>query len=481
MVRRVRPFGYNFRKVSEMGNKRVDLSCSTMVAVGSATRNGDTIFGKNSDRPVNEAQPLAFYPAQDHPVGSKVRCTYISVPQVRHTYGCIGSRPYNIFGFEHGVNECGVMIGNEAVPARVAPELRWGLLGMDILRLALERSDSAAKAVEVIGSLLETYGTGGDPEIRPQYFNANYIIADAREAYLFESCQRDWAAKKVDGVGNICNCYSLGDDYDLIGKNVVENAVKNHWSAPKEKINIAQAFSQTDGNTDWSDGYFRYTRQHKLMYGREPFTVKMMMENLRDHYAGKIQECLPYSVANGKAPTVCCHAGGIAGCTTAASVVCSLDAKAPDPFRFIYWGSMAPPCGSVFRPNFNINWIPEDLSNAGEMYDSDSQWWTFIELERYLALNYGSFAPKVREGFDRLEDEFIERVQTMKKEYDGNTEKLKEFCLSANRASFSMAKDFLKEIKSKINPGIMDYALIDYVKASADGCGMELAPALKNI
>lgn len=464
-----------------MNKSRVDLSCSTMVALGSATKNGDTIFGKNSDRPVNEAQPLTFYPAKDYPEGSTVKCTYIRIPQVKHTYACIGSRPYNIFGFEHGVNECGVMIGNEAVPARVAPEIRWGLIGMDILHLALERSDSAANAVEVIGNLLETYGTGGDPLYRAQYFNANYIIADAKEAYLFESCQRYWAAKKVVDVGHLSNCYSIRDDYDLIGKNVVKEVIQKGWSKETGKINIANTFSQNNGSSDWSDGYFRYIRQHELVHNREPFTVKMMMENLRDHYRSEIHEYLPYSIAEAKTPTICFHAGGLLGCTTAASAVCSINAKAPDPFKFIYWGSMAPPCCSIFRPNFNINWIPEELQNAGEQYDENSPWWTFIELERYIALNYDMFAPKVREGFNKLENEFIEQVESLQKEYDGNTEKLKKFSLYACRESFLLAKDFLKDIKKRISSKNIDYLLIDYIKSSAEGCGMEIIPVLKEI
>jgi secernin len=88
----------------EMKNKTAGRSCSTMVAVGSATENKNIIFGKNSDRPVNEAQPLCFYPAKDYKEGEMVKCTYISIPQEKHTYACIGSRPYNIFGFEHGIN-----------------------------------------------------------------------------------------------------------------------------------------------------------------------------------------------------------------------------------------------------------------------------------------------------------------------------------------------------------------------------------------
>ena len=84
------------------------LSCDTMVALGNSTKSGNVIFAKNSDRPLGEAQPLIWFPPQDHGDGETVESTYISIPQVPHTYGVLGSRPYWIWGFELGVNERGV-------------------------------------------------------------------------------------------------------------------------------------------------------------------------------------------------------------------------------------------------------------------------------------------------------------------------------------------------------------------------------------
>ena len=52
-----------------------------------------------------------------------------------------------------GANDAGVVIGNEAVWNRLSDaefDLRPRLLGMDLLRLGLERAGSAAEAVDVI-------------------------------------------------------------------------------------------------------------------------------------------------------------------------------------------------------------------------------------------------------------------------------------------------------------------------------------------
>jgi hypothetical protein len=90
-----------------------------------------------------------------------VKCTYIEIPDVDESHATLLSQPFWIWGAEMGTNEHGVTIGNEAVFTREPYERQPGLIGMDLLRLALERAATAKDAVSVITTLLEKYGQGG--------------------------------------------------------------------------------------------------------------------------------------------------------------------------------------------------------------------------------------------------------------------------------------------------------------------------------
>ena len=98
----------------------VRVSCDSIVALPPLT-GGPAVFAKNSDRPATECQPLEAVPARCNPPGSTVQCTYIEIPEAPETVAVLGSRPWWIWGFEHGVNARGVAIGNEALHTRETP------------------------------------------------------------------------------------------------------------------------------------------------------------------------------------------------------------------------------------------------------------------------------------------------------------------------------------------------------------------------
>ncbi len=132
------------------------------------TRIGATVFGKNSDRSEHECQPFRQFPAapSTRPVPRR-RCTHIEIPQVAETYAVMGHSPWWVWGFEHGVNEHAVAIGNETVFSKEAIEERPGLIGMDLVRLGLERGRTAREALEVMATLIETLRTRRLPRSVP--------------------------------------------------------------------------------------------------------------------------------------------------------------------------------------------------------------------------------------------------------------------------------------------------------------------------
>ncbi len=112
--------------------------CDTMVALGNSTKDGKVIFAKNSDRQPNEPLLMMRTSRQTHPEGAHVKCTYITIDQVRQTYDVLRLKPSWMWGAEMGANEHGLNIGNEAVFTK-EKQGTTALLGMDLVSLALER------------------------------------------------------------------------------------------------------------------------------------------------------------------------------------------------------------------------------------------------------------------------------------------------------------------------------------------------------
>jgi secernin len=182
--------------------------CDSLVALPAVT-GGPTLFGKNSDRPPEERQDLEFQGAASS-LGQR-RCTYISVDAHNHeTLAVIGSRPVWGWGFEHGVNEAGVAMGNHRITTvhdpRPYPD---ALTGMDLVRLTLERAPSAAAGVAVLTDLLERYGQGGSgfdatTHSRTPYWSS-FLIADAVDAWVIDTSARIWLAEQIVGSRSVSN------------------------------------------------------------------------------------------------------------------------------------------------------------------------------------------------------------------------------------------------------------------------------------
>ena len=189
--------------------------CDVLVALADATQHGTVVFGKNSDRPVDDCQVLHHAPPRKADAGRRIRCTYVEVADAEAALATFGCRPYWCWGYETGLNEAGLVGGNAALftrPLRESAEsdTPLGLLGMDLLRLGLERSSTAVGAVEAIVGLLAAYGQWGSAlpgaSHRSGSYDNSFLLADRREAWVLETAGREWAAERVhSGVRSLSN------------------------------------------------------------------------------------------------------------------------------------------------------------------------------------------------------------------------------------------------------------------------------------
>ncbi len=356
------------------------LSCDTMVALPNSTRNGQTLFAKNSDRPEEECQPLVHRGRARHASDARARCQFVELDQVSTTYGHVGSRPYWCWGYEHGFNEHQVVIGNEGLASKFPKFQEPKLVGMELVRLGLERGRSAGEAVEVMVSLISKFGQGeftNRDGVRT--YDNGYIVADPYEAYVIETAGHEWAVKKVESALGISNIHSIGTDWDRLSPLAERHARENGWNTGGARFNFAEAYCDFPARAS-GRGQQRSARSCAVLNTHAgEIDARTMMALLRDHSDGDnpeepFREEMPTSIS------ICVHYRGERRGNTAASLVadlCSDGSRLP-----VYWCSLYSPCLSVLLPMFIEGQVPQALSIGTAQPSDESPWWLFRSLER---------------------------------------------------------------------------------------------------
>lgn len=386
--------------------------CDTMVALGHTTRNGKVLFAKNSDRQPNEPLVITHVPRRHFQPGSRVKCTYIEVEQCEETYEVFLLKPSWIWGCEMGGNEFGLNIGNEAVFTRE----KYGepaLIGMDMIRLALERCRDSGEALEFIISLLERYGQGGNCGFEKEFtYHNSFLIADPNSAWVLETAGQYWAAEKVKGVRTISNCLSIGKSFDMAHPELVSHAVEKGWCKSEEDFNFARCYS---------DPLFTYfsgarTRQQstqsQLQDKLGSIDARLMRDILRSHYPSV--EGRQFKRASLK--SVCMHGGAPIGDHTTGSYVASLG----NPCTYWVTGSSTP-CLALFKPLW-LN-VKEGIPFGEEETDMALEFWRKRELlHRMVIAHQLQDLQGYRTERDRLEESWMEMVDSLDDAADRNSE-----------------------------------------------------------
>lgn len=374
--------------------------CDTIVAVPPATKDAVVWFGKNSDREPGEAQIVEHLPAQRFSSPTKLLCTYVELPQADETYEVVLSRPFWMWGAEMGANARGVAIGNEAVFTKL-PVPKTGLTGMDLLRLALERSATAREALELITRLITDFGQGGLCGYRHKGFryHNSFIIADPTEAWVLETADKHWAAQRVRGVRTISNVLTIGKDFDLLSDGAYEFAKAKGWCKSANEFDFAKAFG---------DPFYRFTSggdvrractHRRLMLSDGKIGRADLFAALRDHAGQTPETGLRLQMPCGHASWLKTRQSG----QTTASMVSRLEAGGS-----LHWlTGTSSPCLSVFKPFV----LGEEMISTGalarEAFDAKSLWWQHERLHRLTLGDYARHRAITEIARRELEAKFL--------------------------------------------------------------------------
>lgn len=352
--------------------------CDTLVALPPATVSG-VVFGKNSDRERNEAQGVERYPARVHAPGEMVQATRVAIPQVRRTRAVMLCRPCWMWGAEMGANDAGVVIGNEAVHSVRAPNREPSLLGMDLLRLALERAGTAAEACAVIAGLLRAHGQGGNcGHLHDHFYQNSFLVADAREAFVLETVGREHEVAPAAGIRTISNAYSLP-------------GMRLHADTMREEA---------------GDGPGRCARTAGLLAESEGRIGPLdAMRALRDHGAEAGPGWHPEAT---RGRSVCMHAGpGERRSQTVGAMVSELRVEGA-----LHWFTgTAAPCTSIFKPA-TVAALPFHGPAPSDRADGGSLWWRHERLHRAMVCDAGFVPGWLVEERDAIEAGFVARTRT---------------------------------------------------------------------
>ncbi len=367
--------------------------CDTLCAPG---RSG-MVFAKNSDRPPGEIQ-IAWPFGRRASAGCTLRTQYLSIGDTG-AHATFLSCPTWLWGAEHGVNEHGVAIGNERVSTtHDAGSAKPALIGMDLVRLGLERARSAAEAIDVMTGLLEACGQGGIADAAHQEaYDSSFIVADPSHAFVLETAGADYALAPFAAGVAISNRISLGTGWTRASAGLV----------PGDDFD---RFRDHGDDTAHADVRLAASRRFLASTPSGGLTPAATAAHLRDHgtgpwgtpgSAGPVHVPPGRVGSGGRGVSICMHVRGLS--VTAASMVAELPAALADGAPLRVYVAAGSPCASIYVPAFPRTvagpppFVPLELSG-------DDLWHAADALRRVVE-DDPSVLPDFRATLDPVEDE----------------------------------------------------------------------------
>jgi dipeptidase len=289
---------------------------------------------------------------------------------------------------------------------------------MDLMRLALERSENAKMALKIITELLGEYGQGGAcgyQDKKLKYHNS-FIIADPEEAWVLETADKYWIAEKVKDIRTISNTLTIGKDFDKIHPELINHAIKQGYCKSEEEFNFAQNFiPKFSIKQIGAKGHTRIEcTMNRLRKNIGKITIETIMSTLRDHNI-KQSEFQDWDPSKGSMKSPCMHYKSF---VTPSQSTGSHVAHLKKDLQVHWVTGTSAPCTGIFKPVFLPKCgLKREIPRGKEYYDSDSLWWKHEKLHRLVLMDYQKRLNAYREERNELEANFIEKTRNEMKRF----------------------------------------------------------------
>jgi dipeptidase len=367
----------------------------------------------------------------------------MEIPQVKETYEVLLSKPFQMWGAEMGVNEHGVIIGNEAVFTKFKfAKTNRGLSGMDLLRLALERCKNASSALETITELLTEYGQDvcGGYQNSNFFYHNSFIIADRQEAWVLETADRQWVAQKIKGFRSISNGLTIEAEYDLISPKAIDTAYQKKWLKKGEDFNFRKAYSDFL-MTYMSSCKIRQTFTQQKGTQNPTFNISEAFEILASH-----AQTESFKPSKAKSNSICMHPTGLLNPSQSngSMVVENRQNQAST----IWLSGTSMPCLSVYKPFYmgGKSILQGRFAEPSSHFDQ-SLWWQAEYLHRSICLDYQRLKPLIQTEKIALQTQFQQKEQALVSEKN-KIQALDIFSEECLIAYLEKLKDWTKKISS---------------------------------
>ena len=364
----------------------VITGCTTILAGRQATADGSVMMAHNED--MGTLSGRLVYQSSRRPAQENVEVNYVTLPQVEETFGfwasgnsrSVADSLYDGGWILCGMNTSGVSLGCNTMQTREEPIPRGqGIQRYSIRQLVLERSRTALDAAHLVGRLIDAFGQSGSP--------VAYCIADRDEAWLVETTNRQWVARRIpdDGFHVVANQYTIETEWDMASEGLVGYAVSQGWYDP-------------------SGGPFNF----KIVYG-DPNRMDRPVNTLRELQGRHMLEEKIGAITARDLLSVL-SSPPIQNTGTQAFMIWHLRKNMPREIGYLMWHGMSGANTSVAVPVYaSSTGVPKPYTDAPFDEDFESAWWSFERLQKHLYPQTDTYAESFGDARKAL-DAFQESV-----------------------------------------------------------------------